>query len=87
MSQLGADLEQLATLRATLLQQSQVIEQLSASIRNQLAATDWQGPAADRLRGAWSSEHEPSLRRLQAALQDAGAEVGRRREALLQAGT
>jgi uncharacterized protein YukE len=87
MAQSGADLEQLATLRGTLLQQSQVIEQLTASIRNQLAATQWHGPAAERFRGAWSSEHEPSLRRLQGALQEAGAEVARRREALLQAGT
>ena len=87
MSQLGADLEQLAALRGTLLQQSQAIESLAASVRNQLSNTTWHGPAADRFRGAWSSEYEPSLRRLQAALQEAGAEVGRRREALQQAGT
>ena len=87
MSQLGADLEQLAALRGMLLQQSQAIESLAASIRNQLSNTTWHGPAADRFRGAWSSEYEPSLRRLQAALQEAGTEVGRRREALQQAGT
>jgi uncharacterized protein YukE len=87
VSQLGADLEQLGTLRATLMQQSQVIEQLTASVRNQLAGTHWEGPAAERFRGAWASEYEPSLRKLQGALHEAGAEVGRRREALLRAGT
>jgi WXG100 family type VII secretion target len=86
MAQFGADLEQLAMLRATLQQQSQVIEQLTTAVRNQLAGTHWDGPAAERFRGEWSSEYEPSLRRLQAALHEAGAEVGRRREAMLQAG-
>lgn len=86
MSQMGGDLEQLATLRASLLQQSQVIEQLTATVRGQLGGTTWHGPAAERFRGAWASEFEPSLRRLQAALHEAGIEVGRRRDALLQAG-
>lgn len=86
MTSTGADLEQLAALRASLLQQSQVIEQLTGSVRQQLGTTTWHGPAADRFRGAWSSDFEPSLRRLQAALQEAGMEVGRRRDALLQAG-
>jgi hypothetical protein len=38
------------------------------------------------LRGAWASDFEPTLRRLQAAMQEAGVEVGRRRDALYQAG-
>lgn len=86
MSHMGADLEQLANLRASLLQQAQVIEQLSATVRQQLGTTTWHGPAADRFRAAWGSDFEPSLRRLQAAMQEAGMEVGRRRDALLQAG-
>ena len=86
MAQLGGDVEQLARLRSTLLQQSQVIESLAAGIRQQLGDTSWHGPAADRFRGAWSSDFEPSLRRLQSALQEAGQEVGRHREALLRAG-
>lgn len=85
MSQMGADLEQLAMLRNSLVQQSEVIERLAGTVRNQLGDTAWHGPAAERFRSAWSSDYEPSLRRLQAALQEAGMEVGRRREALLQA--
>jgi uncharacterized protein YukE len=86
MSHMGADLEQLASLRASLLQQAQVIEQLSATVRGQLGTTTWHGPAAERFRAAWDGDFEPSLRRLQAAMQEAGMEVGRRRDALLQAG-
>jgi uncharacterized protein YukE len=86
MAQLGGDVEALARLRTTLLQQSQVIEGLSGGIRRQLADTAWHGPAADRFRASWSGEFEPTLRRLQAALQEAGQEVGRHREALLRAG-
>ena len=86
MSQMGADLEQLAQLRSALLEQSHVIEQLTATVRRQLADTRWDGPAAERFRGAWGSDFEPSLRRLQGALQEAGDEVGRRRDALQQAG-
>ena len=86
MANMGADLEQMAQLRASLLQQSQVIEQLTVQVRGQLGATTWSGPAADRLRSTWDSDFEPTLRRLQSALQEAGVEVGRRRDALLQAG-
>ena len=86
MSQMGADLEQMANLRAALMQQSQVIEQVATQVRQQLANTTWSGPAADRLRASWDSDFDPTLRRLQATLQEAGAEVARRREALLQAG-
>ena len=53
MSHMGADLEQLANLRASLVAQSQVIEQLTATVRQQLGTTTWHGPAADRFRGAW----------------------------------
>jgi WXG100 family type VII secretion target len=86
MSQMGADLEQLAALRTTFTQQSHAIEQVAGAVRGQLERTDWRGPAAERFRGAWSTDFEPTLRRLHGALQEAGAEVGRRRDALLQAG-
>ena len=86
MSSLGGDLEQLAALRATFAQQSQVLEEVAGTVRAQLQGTTWHGPAAERFRGAWSGDFEPSLRRLQQALQEAAVEVGRRRDALMQAG-
>ena len=87
MSTMGADLEQLAQLQAAFARQSQTLEELVSSMRNQLGNTTWHGPAAERFRSAWSGEYEPALRRLQAGLQEAGSEVGRRREALLRAAT
>jgi WXG100 family type VII secretion target len=86
VSTVGADVEQLGSLKGTFDQQSQVIDELTGAIRNQLGNTWWQGPAADRFRQSWSGDYEPALRRLQEALQEAGAEVMRRREALMQAG-
>lgn len=86
MGQLGGDPEQLARLRATLLRESQAIEALAGTLRHEVGDTTWHGPAADRFRASWSGEFEPSLRRLQSALQEAGQEVGRHREALLRAG-
>jgi WXG100 family type VII secretion target len=86
VSTVGADVEQLGSLKGTFDQQSQVIDELAGAIRNQLGNTWWQGPAADRFRQSWSGDYEPALRRLQEALQEAGAEVLRRREALMQAG-
>jgi hypothetical protein len=86
MSHMGGDLEQLGALREVLLRQSGAIEELASTLRTQLSGTSWHGPAAERFRAAWTSDFEPSLRRLQSALQEAGTEVGRRRDALLQAG-
>ena len=86
MSTVGADVEQLGSLKGTFDQQTQVVEELTSTIRGQLGNTWWQGPAAERFRQSWASEYEPALRRLQEALQEAGTEVSRRREALMQAG-
>lgn len=87
MGTIGGELDQLAALRANLDRQSQVIQELTSAVRADVDNTWWMGPAADRFRHAWSGEFEPTLRRLHSALQDAGAEVSRRREALLRAGS
>lgn len=87
MGTIGGELGQLQALKANFDRQSQVIQELTAAIRSDLNNTWWKGPAADRFRHGWSGEFEPALRRLQDALQEAGAEVARRREALLQAGS
>jgi len=84
---IGGEVEQLASLKTTFDRESQSVQQLSASIRGQLANTWWKGPAADRFRSQWEGEFEPSLRRLQQALTECATEVSRRREALLQAGS
>lgn len=87
MSTIGGELGQLHSLRSSLDRHSQTIQELTQAIRGQIDQTWWQGPAADRFREAWGGEFEPALRKLQMALQDAGAEVARRRDALIQAGS
>jgi len=87
MSTIAGSLEQLAALGRQFEQQSQTVDQLTSTIRSELGNALWEGPAADRFRSSWSSEFEPALRKLQGALQEAGTEVNRRREALQAAGS
>ncbi|MBA2607736.1 MAG: WXG100 family type VII secretion target [Actinobacteria bacterium] len=86
MAVVGAELASLTRLEAAVAQQRAALEQLRASLANQIAATEWTGQAADRFRATWAEEHEPALRRLEAALQEASSEVARRRTALEAAG-
>lgn len=87
MSTIAGSLEQLAALGRQFEQQSQTVEQLTSTIRGELGNALWEGPAADRFRSSWSGEFEPALRKLQSALQEAGVEVNRRRDALQAAGS
>lgn len=87
MSTIGGEIGQLQSLKGNFDRQSQSVRELTSAIRGELGNTWWKGPAADRFRDAWGAEFEPALRKLEAALQEAGAEVARRREALIQAGS
>ena len=87
MSTIGAEIGQLRALRGTFDREAQAVQELTARIRSELGNTWWKGPAADRFRDAWGSQFEPSLRKLQAALQEASTEVNRRTEALIRAGS
>jgi WXG100 family type VII secretion target len=87
MSTIGAEMGQLQQLGQTFTRESQQVGQLTAAIGGQVTNTWWKGPAADRFRASWESEFAPTLRRLEAALQQASSEVSRRHEALTQAGT
>jgi uncharacterized protein YukE len=83
----GAELASLARLEAAVARHGAALEQLRAALGAEIAATEWQGNAAERFRNAWRDEHEPSLRALEASLRDAAAEVSRRRAALEAAGS
>jgi WXG100 family type VII secretion target len=87
MATIGGEIGQLQTLKAGFDRESQAVQELTSRIRGELGNTWWKGPAADRFRAAWDADFEPALRRLQAALQEAGTEVHRRTEALIQAGS
>jgi WXG100 family type VII secretion target len=87
MSTIGGEIGQLHSLRSTFDREAQAVQELTTRIRGELGNTWWKGPASDRFRDAWGSQFEPSLRKLQTALQEASTEVNRRTEALLQAGS
>ena len=71
MSTVGADVEQLGSLKGNDSdRQTQVVEELTSAIRNQIGNTWWQGPAASGS-ASLGREYEPALRRLQEALQEA----------------
>jgi uncharacterized protein YukE len=83
---IGGEPEQLSALKTTFDRQSALVQELTGTIRAQLDGTNWQGPNAERFRSSWRDEYEPVLRRLEQALVDAGTEVARARDRLLQAG-
>jgi WXG100 family type VII secretion target len=87
MSTIGAEMGQLQGLGQSFIRESQTVAQLTAAIGGQVQSTWWKGPAADRFRTAWEGEFAPTLRRLEAALQEASQEISRRHDALMQAGT
>lgn len=87
MSTIGAEMGQLQQLGTSFTRESQTVAQLVSSIGGQVQSTWWKGPAADRFRASWEGEFAPTLRRLEAALQQASQEIHRRHEALTQAGS
>jgi WXG100 family type VII secretion target len=86
VSTIGAEMDQLHQLGQKFSAESTQVGHLTTSIGNQVHNTWWKGPAADRFRAAWESEFAPTMRRLEAALQEASAEVNRRHHGLHQAG-
>ena len=87
MSTIGAEMGQLQNLGQSFTRESQTVAHLVATIGGQVQSTWWKGPAADRFRASWESEFAPTLKRLEAALQQASQEIHRRHEALTHAGT
>jgi WXG100 family type VII secretion target len=87
MARIGGGIEQLEQLQSTFTRAAQMVEELAQMVSSQISGTEWEGPAAERFRSEWTGDFEPALRRVDTALQEAGAEVGRRKEALLQAGS
>jgi hypothetical protein len=87
MERIGGDLEQLVQLKAAFDREAQSVDELTRSITGQLASTSWEGPAANRFREMWNGDFQASLSRVRAGLEEAATEVGRRLEALRQAGS
>ncbi len=87
MSRIGAELGELQSLRSTFDRNAQEVSQLSSTISSQVSSTYWEGPAAERFKGAWEGEFKPALAKLQEALREAGQEVQRRHDAIQSAGS
>lgn len=87
MAEIGGEINQLASLKSNFDRQSGHVQEVLSTIRGELASVYWKGPAADRFRTSWQSDYEPMLRRMEQSLLDAAAEVERRRQALIQAGS
>lgn len=87
MPTIGGESEQLSSLKANFDRQSANISELMSSIDGQLGNTYWVGPAAERFKASWNGEFKRMLTSLQQSLTEAGTEVARRRDALIQAGS
>jgi WXG100 family type VII secretion target len=87
VSTIGAEMGQLQHLGQSFVRESQTVAQLVSTIGGQVQSTWWKGPAADRFRASWESDFAPTMKRLEAALQEASQEISRRHDALMQAGT
>jgi WXG100 family type VII secretion target len=87
MSRIGGQIEELAALKQRFDKESHTVSELTSAIDGQLNNTWWVGPAADRFRQAWDSEYKPALAKLRNALTEAGAEVAKRRQALIDVGS
>ncbi len=86
MSVIGGEIDQLQALQTNFQRQSGTVDSLLKELRSQLSNTYWRGGAADRFHAAWSTEFEPALTHLSAALSEASTEVRRRSDALQSAG-
>ncbi len=85
--QIGAELGQMQNLKKTFDQSAAKSVELTSAVRSAIENTWWKGPAADRFKQAWTSEFEPALKKLDAALKEAAGEVQRRHDALQAAGS
>jgi uncharacterized protein YukE len=87
MPAIGGEVDQLTALKNTFDRQSSNVAEVISSIDSQINSTYWVGPAAERFKGEWSGDFKRMLNNLQNALGEAGTEVARRRDALVNAGS
>ena len=87
MAQIGADIQQLATLSRSFNTQAGNVEALITAINGQIGGTWWVGPAHDKFLDQWNSQFVPTLRNLTEALRTAGADVENRRQRIEAAGS
>jgi uncharacterized protein YukE len=81
MGMTGADLVQLDKLSKTLNDASGTVEGMRNTVDTELHNTEWTGPNANNFRAAWE-DFVSTLKKLEAALIDAGKDVKTQRDRL-----
>ena len=76
----GADEGELAALKASFDREAGRLQEITATLRSELANTRWYGTSAERFRSAWAEDYERVLARVAEALVEAGMEVERYRQ-------
>jgi uncharacterized protein YukE len=85
MSNMGADVDQLASLGRTLKNQISSIDGVVSTVTSALGSTVWTGPARQQFENDWNNVFRSTLNRLDEAFDKAGSECINRSTALQQA--
>lgn len=88
MSKIAGEMAQMDALSRDFNQASTQVQQLMSSldgITNNTIGTGWEGASARKFMELWNGEFKSSLTKLNGALGEAGGEVTRRKNALIQA--
>jgi WXG100 family type VII secretion target len=86
MSTIGAQMDQLDSLRNSFNQNADTVGQLVTAIGSQVQGTWWKGGAADRFRSSWETEYAPTMRRLEVALREASEHIRKKHSDLQTVG-
>jgi len=78
----GANLADLDGLKGLFESKASEVDQLTKTLNNRVqpGATAWSGPGADKFRTAWTSDFQPAMVKLDAALKEAAVAVGKYRQ-------
>jgi len=69
MAFVGADIEQMQQLEATLRQQAEALQNIMSTIKTKVYATEWRGPDAEAFKSQWDSVHTQSMNKVVNELQ------------------
>jgi WXG100 family type VII secretion target len=83
---IGGAIEQMNTMGTQFSNEADAVTALVSRITSQLAATDWEGGAAQRFRDQWNGEFRRVFENVAEGLRQCSTEVRGRAAALTQAG-
>lgn len=83
---IGGTVEQMQTMGSKFSSEAAELESLVSRVSGQLAATDWEGGAAQRFRAQWEGEFRATFAQVSEGLRECATEVSNRANALTAAG-